>query len=1183
MNRFHQFLTLSTALLLVLALSPVVGNNLAAQVSKGSISGSILDPQGGAVPSAKVRVVNVETNAEVTGESDSSGLFRISLLPVGVYRVEISHAGFRKTVLSSVQVSVGVDRDLGAVKLELGEVTATVEVTAAPPLMQSTEAKVSTSIQASAIQSFPGVLENQGLDFLALTVPGVASNRDLGFSNTNGPGFTVNGIRGRNNDQQIDGQNNNDNSVAGPGLFLSNPEFVQEYQIITNNFGPEYGRNSGSVVNIITKSGNNTWHGAIFGTESNSVLNALSNTQIAFAGLKKPDRFNDEFSGAAISGPWLKDRVFFSGGFDNEIVSQKQTFTAGLTPTPTGLGQLAGCYPASNSVKALTAFGPFGVGAGNPTVSGTPSTRQLAAPPVPNGTDSSGNPICNVEVGSVQRTLGTGSHTYDWISKIDVQSAKDHIYGRYIYNKSTFFNTNIFGTAAAGYPANVPALSQAVTISWTRTWTARMTNEARVNYGRLNVEFGKNGFGTVPGMKDIATALARVTTGGGFLGFGPATNAPQGRIVNTYQLQDNWSYFIGRHGLKAGVNFTYQRSPNVFLPNLNGAFAFSNLTNFAKNTPSSIAVAQGDPSLDFREKDTFLYFGDDFKWSNALTLNLGVTWSYYGQPANLFHDRTVARESNAATALWNPSLPLSVRTFPEIPAAKNSWGPSAGFAYSPQWGGWMTGGAGKTVLRGGYRLTYDPAFYNIHLNVSTSAPQVFLQSITGSTAAANPLPAVPTGPNVRAQLASFLTPGVFDPRSFNQTSLTPDFVPQRTHGWSFGIQREIRPNAVVEARYVGNHATRLFQSINFNPRVTELVRDFPSLFPGITPCPSSQAVVSSAVGRVRCDLGRVRQRTNTGYSDYHGMQLEFRGANLWHQLTVRTSYTWSKTTDNVSEIFGTFGAGNAIAFSQNPLDFKKAEHGLSGLNFSHDWKVTFTEEIPAFRSQQGAIGKILGGWVVSGNYFITSGQPYTPTQFILSFLSGAPYNDVSFNNAFVGTFETARPFLSNPGAPLTSVGIFGGDACSIFGAACLEDGSPDPAKLTTLFNFSELNTTGVEKVVTKNDVRFIVNGLVADQQFGTPFGTAGRNILRDFWTNIANFTLFKVTKFGEGRVQVRWHMSMLNVFNHPNFSSVDPFLDDAGLATEANGFGIPQLTSGGIQTATGAPGRSIRFGVRVGF
>src|SRR6185437_3807031 len=165
------------------------------------------------------------------------------------------------------------------------------------------------------------------------------------------------------------------------------------------------------------------------------------------------------------------------------------------------------------------------------------------------------------------------------------------------------------------------------------------------------------------------------------------------------------------------------------------------------------------------------------------------------------------------------NLPLSVRTFPSFPSKKNSFGPSVGFAYSPQWGGMFTGN-GKTVIRGGYRLLYDPPFYNIYSNMATAAPEVFTNTFSAATtpaAATLPLPANPTGPNVRAELIPQLLTGVFDARTFNQTSLTPDFGPDKVHSHSLGIEREVTKNSAVELRYVGNHATDLFQSINGNP------------------------------------------------------------------------------------------------------------------------------------------------------------------------------------------------------------------------------------------------------------------------------------------------------------------------------------------------------------------------------
>src|SRR6266850_992987 len=299
------------AAMMMLVLS-VISQQIYAQVSKGSVSGSLVDPQGASVPNASIKIVNKGTNETVTVTSDSTGLFRFSLLSIGTYRLEISKTGFNKTIVDNIEVTLGADRGLGSIALQVGEVATTVEVNSSLPLMETSEAQVTNAFSTSNISSFPGIAENQGLDFLTLTLPGVASTRDAGFSNTNGVNFSVNGIRGRNNDQQLDGQNNNDNSVGGPGLFVSDTEFVQQYVLITNNFGPEYGRNAGSVVNVITKSGTNAWHGSIYGTENNSFLNALSNSQrhqnkpgstctdvnnSLCNPRSGPDRTNEEFSG----------------------------------------------------------------------------------------------------------------------------------------------------------------------------------------------------------------------------------------------------------------------------------------------------------------------------------------------------------------------------------------------------------------------------------------------------------------------------------------------------------------------------------------------------------------------------------------------------------------------------------------------------------------------------------------------------------------------------------------------------------------------------------------------------------------------------------------------------------------------------------------------------------------------
>src|SRR5437588_3082066 len=300
------------------------------QVIRGSISGTVTDPSGAVVSGAQVKAKNVETGIVFTTTSDGSGLFRLNLLQVGTYTVEITAQGFKTASQSNVVVAAGRDSDLRTVHLTVGEASTTVEVNAEAPLIEASTPQITNTFSGTALTQFAGTQENQGLDRMALFIPGVSSTRSDNFSNTNGAGFTVNGLRGRNNDQQIDGQNNNDNSVGGPSLFLSNPEFAQSYNVVSNNFGPEYGRNAGSVVNIITKSGTNAWHGSIFGTEQSNFLNALTNTQKNFAfnpktntstGLSGPPRFNQEFTGFTIGGPILKNKLFLFSGLDDQLFS----------------------------------------------------------------------------------------------------------------------------------------------------------------------------------------------------------------------------------------------------------------------------------------------------------------------------------------------------------------------------------------------------------------------------------------------------------------------------------------------------------------------------------------------------------------------------------------------------------------------------------------------------------------------------------------------------------------------------------------------------------------------------------------------------------------------------------------------------------------------------------------------
>ncbi|HZQ20911.1 MAG TPA: TonB-dependent receptor [Terriglobales bacterium] len=1160
-----------------------------AQVVSGSLSGTVVDPSGAVVSGAAVSLRNEGTSATQRTVSSAPGAFRFTLLPVGRYDLEVSESGFTKLQVSGIQVDANIERAMGLLRLQVGESTESVEVTSAPPLIESAQAQISTAVSGEAFQTFSGIGEFEGLDIIALTLPGVAASRDNNFSNTNGVGFVVNGLRGRNNDQQIDGQNNNDSLIAGPSLQLSDTDFVSEYQATTSNFGPEYGRNSGSVINLVTKSGTNRWHGTVNGEETNSFLTSLTNVEKDFdtPPVLKPPRFNQEFSGGTIGGPLKTDRVFVFGGFDNLIDSSSSVFPSGaLTPTPTGVGQLSSCFPGSASMAALSAHGPFAIGGGSPTVSGKTTTAYYDNAPVNNTTDpNTGAPACGYELGGVQRTLPNGFHFYNFIGRLDVHATdKDSLTFRYLFEKSLFFN--VFATQgdiAAGYPFNEPALSQAALVDWTHTFNSHLLNELRIGYNRTSVQFGGNTLGnTIPQMSDLGNALTSVGfVNPSLLGFGVNTLFPEGRVVNTYQLQDNFTYSLGSHQLKWGANITHQYSPNIFLPGYNGQFTFNDYGAYAANTPSAVLLVVGNPNYAFKEWDNFLYAGDDWKLKSNLTLNLGLTWSYLGQPGNILHQEGVQHQ-NATPPLWNPSLPLSATTLPELTPLHALFGPSVGFAWSPN--GRFTGN-GKTVIRGGYRLTYDPSYDNIYSNEAGSAPVVLSQNFIPSASMPTlpGLPAAPFGPAVRSEYASLLPLGQLDPRDSPEIVSPSTFRPDKVHGWSLGVQREITKDAVVEVRYVGNHAVDLFQSVNNNPYIAGLASAYPSLVPSsLTPCPAANAAVASAVGRVNCNAGIQIAVGNTGFSNYNGLQTEFRTTNIFNQLTLRSSYTFSKTLDNTSEIFNTFGGGNTETLAQNPLNVKGGEYGISGIDFPNTWTLSFVEDIPFMRAQHGVLGHVLGGWAVSGTYILQSGQPYTPSQEVVNAFS-SPIEDVAFNEALNnGVPDVVRPFAGNANAPPDQVGIYAADACasspvfSAWAAAC----SAAPGSLISV---NSLNSNGTVTAVNKSQVRVIANGAQADAIFGMPFGTAGRNILRDYHTNIGNFTLFKNIKFRE-RATLQWHMTMNNAFNHPNYGNtipgVNPFIENAGTIAPFTTFGNPKWVSDATLTCP-AGTRCVFFGLKV--
>ena len=1144
-------------------------------VVTGSMSGTVVDPQGAVIVGAKVTAKSAATGQESSDTTGANGAYAIRQLPPGSYTVTIAAANFQTLSVKDVVVKVGVDTAMGAQKLTVGAASETVTVEATVPLVESTTAQISTTFENKQITDLP---IGSAFDALVLLTPGAATTGDAGFSNTNGAGISMNGQRGRSNNFQIDGQSNNDNSVAGPSIFLGNQDVLAEYQVINNNFSAEYGRNMGSVINYITKSGSNSLHGTAFWFYTGSWLSSRGNqSKSPLLGFCIPPatsltsdcldpnvpRFDENRIGGTIGGPIKKNRAWFFGSYMRDYQRSGATPSSSgssITPTPAGLATLAAAFPGNTAVQELQIWGPYGILAGDPQPSGGAST--LCVSP-------SGAACVPVEFAPVTRFLPSQFNDNEITGRIDVQiTQKDRFFGRYIYQDNNL--TNATGRFAAGMVVGIPARDQQIGLDWVHTFTDHFINQARFGFSRAG--FGFEG-GTVPDCVDAN--IFACPTGVGFssagtnLTFGMQNNLPQGRLINVSQWQDNASWVHGRHTIKFGGEYSRQRSPNFFLPNINGTYTIrgnntgthlnlcsfyngaANATlcgfdRFLANDINQLSLTDGPPSFNFKEQDGAMYVQDSWRWKDNLILNFGVRWEYYGQAINLLHDLTLARETGP-TPFWDTTLPIERRTITEVAQDTNNWGPNVGFIYTPHIFPGLFG-RDKTVFRGGFRIAYDPEFYNIFLNVATAAPVVNAGTIACTPSpCANPAPfpaGGATGLSLRAAGYLAFIPTGSDPGFRTTTRVTNDFHNPYAEQWNFGFQRELSSKIALEVNYVGNHTVGNFQTVNGNPFLgpigggvgSGIANDFPALVPaGVTQCATAGQPGFNT--RPLCSNGLFRLRANTAWSTYHGLQSELRIQN-WHGLSGAFTWTWSHAIDNVSEIFSTAAAGVGVAGAQNFFNSDAPERGTGGTSYTHVVSVWWVYELPWYKSQAGFLGKVLGGWQLNGIYRYRSGEPFNVLQGVAS-----NYCDPSFNSTFYGV-DTCRPLLNDPSAPIDTVGFFDG-TCT------LQD--PFPPFTNTSFHW-------------------VFNDTQAALCLGNPFLGIGRNTLRAQTFNNLDFGVYKNFKMGE-RVTLQVQANGFNVFNRQYRGTVDPFLDDGVSGGGPNGSFMNNFYNG-------SGNRSFTFGMR---
>jgi outer membrane receptor protein involved in Fe transport len=1141
-----------------------------AQTTTGGIRGVVTDASGASLPGATITAKNLATGVEIRTTATSEGIYSVPRIIPGKYSVAVEAPGFKKTEVTDIEVSIGKDAVID-VKLETGAISEVVTVTGGSEmLVEKDTVQISTTVSEKKVNELPFTPgTNGGLDTLALLAPGATTG--FGNVNDNGVQISVNGNRSRSTNFTIDGVDNNDLSIGGPVFFVRNTEMVSELQVVTNNFSAEYGRNNGGIVNYASKSGTNEYHGTLtYDRLDNKNFNSLNNLERR-SGQKDPVQNFSNIFGYSVGGPVIKNKVFFfTTGYFQRNPGATIFRSTSYAPTPEGIQALKQAFPGNAAIQYWADYSPFAMPLGTVT----------ARTDIPQASMLVGG--VTVPLAAPQRTVSTPEPLDEYTVRIDTNLGDKHsIWGRYFRQNQPAPDA---GAGVSGFTYDIPAYTRQVGGGWRYTISSRLLSEFRVNYSRFFVVFGGGGSGdkgNIPHPDQIDTALTNLrldpirVNGRPLFNIGPATNLPQGRLVESYQFTDIITYTLGNHQLKGGIDFRKLDNAVPFLPNVNGAYTAGRVGDLVGNNLQALTVGLGPANLVYDEFDHYYFFQDDWRIRQNLTLNLGVRYENTGQPINLLNDVTTARESDPQQAFWRQDVPLEARVVPRIPTDSNNWAPRIGFVYSPNQKDGLLGrlfGENKTTIRGGYSIAYDAAFYNLLLNISTSSPTVFLTSIfpdpnLGRTVR---IPdAVPTGDKVRnlATQQGLIAFRSQDPRLLNRTLPDPQFAAPYTQQWSLGIQRELFRNNVLEARYVGNKGTKLFQTINANPFIGNLVNGFtrpyvdPATrteqtmsFPGF-PNQLPSNITPASNGRLT-DAGAIRQRINGVNSSYHALQMRYDG-RFSRQWNYGFSYTYSHAIDNSSEVFS-FDGGNSVAVAQNPLDITSGERGNSGFDARHVFAANFLWELPFMREQKGVLGRVVGGWQVNSIFRLQGGRLFNPTH---SLASRNPYEDSGYMVAFFGSGSHFRPFEGNPNAPLDRVAITDVDACIFYGLCgstvfrvvdsngmVSERQVPNLQRSPTgYYLMNDLNAQNSKLTpVSPNDVRFVLNGAGAASRFGTPFGNVGRNTFRGDRTENVDMSIFKDFRISE-RFQLRYRFQMLNAFNHPNFATPNSIaIDNAG-------------------------------------
>ena len=918
--------SIASALLLILLLASFVP----AQTFRGTILGTVTDPNGAVVPRAKVTVKNTSTGLERSTATDDEGNYSIPELPVGPYELRVEQTGFVSSRVEKVSVEVASERRVD-VKLSVAGTETTVTI-AANVQVETTSNTLGGTITTKAAEDLP----INGRDFtkFLVMVPGATGDPS---GATDSPGsfglFSANGNRGRANNYLLDGTDMNDGyrnlpaineaGVFGTPATILPIEAISEAAILSN-FEAEYGRNAGAIVNIVTKSGTNDFHGSLFEFFRNNALDARNffnikpNPQTAFR--------NNQFGGS-IGGPIKRNQTFFYFAYEGQRERVGLNSTARV-PDPREIAALGG--PTNPVIARLLARNPW---------------------PTPNRPlplfDNSGEPNLFV-------TTPASNDVDSLIAKIDHSFNKDNqLTGRYFFGTSdqSFPLAILAGNILPGYNTVTPTTVHLVSISYLKILSTNKVNELRFGYNRFDEgffpednDFDPRSIGLNTGItndQDFGLPQIRIQDDLGIANIGATLSVPRARVDSNFHVIDNFSWKRDRHDLKFGYEFRRTTVDQFFDAGYRGRLDFGSLADFLSGTLSGGRAARGNSNRNTFQNSHAGYVQDTLRWSPQLTLNLGLRWDYFG----------VIEEKNNLLSNFSPTAGLVQVGSPGLPRLYerdwNNFSPRLGLA-------WNVNGDGKTVVRAGWGLFYD-AF----------SQDFFAGQLPFNTF--NPGPAFnPVGP--APVLFSFSTEPVIvdgvpiftDFLDSDVFAVDPNLRTPYIQNYNLNIQRELFRNVVMEVGYVGSTGKKLFRYRDINQ----------PLNPSVS---SARPFDNGPFAPSGGTFFYVNHLETTAFSNYNALQTSFSVRDR-KGFSTEIYYTWSHSIDNASD--GQDYVANATQPDNSHCT--RCEKANSNFDNRHRFVVSASYALPNLSESHPRLGK---GWQLNTIVTMRSGNPFHLTLF----------------------------------------------------------------------------------------------------------------------------------------------------------------------------------------------------------